>query len=286
MDSTRVGLVGIGLLGTAIAERLLGAGYCVVGWDVRSERREHLEQLGGQAAPSLVEAAGCRDVIFSLPQSGDVTEVVAEVGQDLRSGTTVIDTTTGDPIQLEAIARTLRQRDVDYLDATVGGSSQHVREGRALAMVGGDRQVFQSCLPLLECLVKRAIHVGPSGHGARMKLGVNLVLGLNRAALAEGLALADGLGLEGPLALECLQEGPAWSRAMDDKGQKMLDQDFAPQARLSQHLKDVRLILDSGRETSTRLPLSDVHCQLLESVERAGFGDEDNSAIRRAYRLA
>ena len=119
-----------------------------------------------------------------------------------------------------------------------------------------------------------------------MKLVVNLVLGLNRAALAEGLSLADGLGLEGGLALECLQAGPAWSRAMDDKGQKMLEQDFAPQARLSQHLKDVRLILDSGRETSTRLPLSDVHCRLLESVETAGFGDEDNSAILRAYRLA
>jgi len=286
MDSTRVGLVGIGLLGTAIAERLLGAGYSVVGWDVRPERRQHLVQLGGQAAESPGESVGCEQVVLSLPHAGIVDEVVSTVGEDLEAGTTLIDTTTGDPGQLEAIGIALRQRDVDYLDATVGGSSQHVREGRAMVMVGGDREVFQASRPLLARLASRAIHVGPIGHGARMKLVVNLVLGLNRAALAEGLSLADGLGLEGGLALECLQAGPAWSRAMDDKGQKMLEQDFAPQARLSQHLKDVRLILDSGRETSTRLPLSDVHCRLLESVETAGFGDEDNSAILRAYRLA
>lgn len=286
MDSTRVGLVGIGLLGTAIAERLLGAGYSVVGWDVRPERRQHLVQLGGQAAESAGESVGCEQVVLSLPHAGIVDEVVSTVGEDLEAGTTLIDTTTGDPGQLEAIGIALRQRDVDYLDATVGGSSQHVREGRAMVMVGGDREVFQASRPLLARLASRAIHVGPIGHGARMKLVVNLVLGLNRAALAEGLSLADGLGLEGGLALECLQAGPAWSRAMDDKGQKMLEQDFAPQARLSQHLKDVRLILDSGRETSTRLPLSDVHCRLLESVETAGFGDEDNSAILRAYRLA
>ena len=116
-----------------------------------------------------------------------------------------------------------------------------------------------------------------------MKLVVNLVLGLNRAALAEGLAFARACGFNPADALKILAAGPAYSRAMDTKGRKMLEHDFTPQARLSQHLKDVRLILAAGASTGARLPLSEVHRRLLEQVERAGFGDADNSAILKAY---
>jgi 3-hydroxyisobutyrate dehydrogenase-like beta-hydroxyacid dehydrogenase len=113
---------------------------------------------------------------------------------------------------------------------------------------------------------------------------VILVLGLNRAVLAEGLAYAAACGIDPRQALEILKAGPAQSAAMDAKGEKMLNEDFTPQARLSQHLKDVRLILELGAKNEANLPLSALHCRLLEQLAQQGFGDLDNSAIIKAFR--
>ena len=116
-----------------------------------------------------------------------------------------------------------------------------------------------------------------------MKLVSNLVLGLNRAALAEGLVFAQALGLDAEAALEVLLNSMAYSRTMDTKGRKMIAGDFRTQARLSQHLKDVRLILAAAAEAGQVLPLSETHRRLLETAEAAGFGDADNSAVVRAF---
>lgn len=116
-----------------------------------------------------------------------------------------------------------------------------------------------------------------------MKLAVNLVLGLHRAVLAEGLAFAEACGLDPRQTLEILKSGPAASRVMDVKGEKMLTGDFALEARLSQHLKDVRLILDAGRAARSPLPLSTLHAELLQALVERGCGDLDNSAIRKAF---
>jgi 3-hydroxyisobutyrate dehydrogenase-like beta-hydroxyacid dehydrogenase len=117
-----------------------------------------------------------------------------------------------------------------------------------------------------------------------MKLVVNLILGLNRAVLAEGLSLAEALGLDPQRVLEILRASAAYSKVMDTKGQKMLTRDYEPQARLSQHLKDVRLILETGGRTGAALPLSLLHRELLERAEAAGLGDADNSAVIEVFR--
>ena len=116
-----------------------------------------------------------------------------------------------------------------------------------------------------------------------MKLVSNLVLGLNRAALAEGLWLGKVLGLEPQVVLAVLRESMAYSRIMDTKGEKMIDGNFAPQARLSQHHKDVRLMLQAAARAGVDLPLTQTHARLLELAERAGYGAQDNSAIIRAF---
>jgi 3-hydroxyisobutyrate dehydrogenase-like beta-hydroxyacid dehydrogenase len=117
-----------------------------------------------------------------------------------------------------------------------------------------------------------------------MKLVSNLVLGLNRAALAEGLAFAEALGLAAAAALRVLRASAAYSRIMDAKGEKMVSGDFSPQARLSQHLKDVRLIRAAGAERGMDLPLSAAHEAILERAEALGLGDLDNSALIEALR--
>lgn len=279
-----VGMIGLGLLGSALAERLLAAGYGVLGYDLSAERRAELTAAGGRAADAAVDVArACDVVVLSLPDADVVAKVIAQLQPALRDGLLIVDTTTGDPAESATLGAKLAGQGVGFLDATIAGSSVQVRDGAAAVMVGGEVATFDLVREIISCFGKEVFHVGPWGSGARMKLVVNLVLGLNRAVLAEGLTLAGALELDLPTTLAILKASPAYSTVMDTKGEKMLAGDFAPQARLSQHLKDVRLILAAGARTGARLPLSSVHRQLLEWAEEAGLGESDNSAIIRAF---
>ncbi len=282
-----VGLIGVGLLGTALAERLLQGGFRVIGHDVDSTRGAALRESGGRFSESPSEVfQNCRRVLLSLPHSDVVARVIQQCGDDLKSGAIVVDTTTGSPDATETIGRDLSIRDIEYLDATVAGSSQMVREGQAIVMVGGSEAAYEAVGDLLRTFAKRSFYIGGCGNGARMKLVVNLALGLNRAVLAEALSFARKSGIDADTALDVLQSGPAHSRAMDHKGRKMIDEDFEPQARLAQHLKDVRLILESGRKSGASLPLSELHAQLLDALVEQGFGQLDNSAVIKAFQSA
>ena len=279
-----VGMIGLGLLGSALAHRLLAAGYGVLGYDLSAERRDELIAAGGRAADAAVDVArACDQVVLSLPDADVVASIIAQLQPALRGGQLIVDTTTGDPAESAALGAKLAGQGVGFLDATIAGSSVQVREGQAIVMVGGEEVAFTLAREIISCFGKEVFHVGPWGSGARMKLVVNLVLGLNRAVLAEGLTLASALELDLPTTLAILKASPAYSTVMDIKGEKMLSGDFAPQARLSQHLKDVRLILAAGAQTGARLPLSSVHWQLLEWAEEAGLGELDNSAVIRAF---
>ena len=196
------------------------------------------------------------------------------------AGQIIIDTSTGDPASAEALGAKLAKQGAHYLDATVSGSSAQVADGSAVLMVGGDDAAFAKCEDIFTCLGSKTIHAGPAGSGSKLKLITNLVLGLNRAALAEGLSFAKSLGVAGDAALAALQSSMAYSRIMDTKGGKMLRGDFTPQARLSQHLKDVRLMLAASEKT---LPLTEAHRALLEKAEVLGCGDLDNSAVIKVY---
>ncbi len=284
MSARQLGMVGLGLLGTALAERFLRAGYAVVGFDLDPARGRSLASMGGTPAVSLRDVArGCERLVLSLPDTPAVERVLEEMTADLRAGMLIADTTTGDPERTAALGARLAAYGVRYLDATVAGSSEQVRAGEVVVLVGGERMAGEACADLFACFARQWFHLGPWGSGARMKLVVNLVLGLNRASLAEGLAFAHAFGLDLEETLRVLQAGPAHSRVMDSKGRKMIERDFRPQARLSQHLKDVRLILAEAERLPAKVPLSTLHRQLLETLEKSGYGAEDNSAIIRAY---
>jgi 3-hydroxyisobutyrate dehydrogenase-like beta-hydroxyacid dehydrogenase len=284
MDAKSIGIIGLGLLGGAIADRLVRANFDVTGYDINEDRRRELADLGGRAASSMAELADCPRVLLCLPDSSVVETVVGELLSHLRRGTVLIDTTTGDPDRMAALGKRLAECGIPYLDATVGGSSRQVGDGDVIVMIGGADEAMNACRDVFENFARAVFHVGPCGQGARMKLVTNLVLGLNRAVLAEGLMLAEALGLDTAEALAILQAGPAHSRVMGTKGEKMLTGDYRPQARLAQHLKDVRLILDAGRRHNAKLPLSQQHRELLEQLVQAGYGEADNSAVIEAFR--
>ena len=279
-----VGMIGLGLVGTPLAERLMAAGHIVSGFDIDESRCRHLDQLGGISAASAQEVVAKADVcLLSLPTSDVVAQVMGDLVKSL-SGKVVIDTTTGAPDATARLSADLAAQGVTYLDATIVGSSQQVRTGDVLVLVGGAETAFRTWHKLFDSFARQTFYLGSAGSGARMKLVVNLVLGLNRAVLAEGLVFARACGVDPARALEVLRAGLSYSRVMDTKGRKMLERDFAVEARLSQHHKDVGLILEVARRADVELPLTQVHDQLLSAAELAGFGAADNSCDYRCIR--
>jgi 3-hydroxyisobutyrate dehydrogenase-like beta-hydroxyacid dehydrogenase len=280
--SGKVGMVGLGLLGSAIGARLRQAGFATVGFDLDDGRLRDFREQGGVPAASARDAVAER-LILCLPTSMIARAVLGQIETALQPGAIIIDATTGDPADAEANYARLAKLGIQHLDATVGGSSRQTLAGDAIVMAGGDAAAFERCTDIFSAFARKTFHVGPAGSGARMKLVLNLALGLNRAVLAEALSFARASGIDPHLALAVLRAGPAYSAAMDAKGEKMIREEFTPEARLSQHLKDVRLILESAAANGARVPLSEVHRQLLETAERQGYSAADNSAVIKAY---
>jgi len=275
-----VGLVGTGLFGTALAERLLADGYALTVFNRTRSKTAPLLEKGARWSDNPLKE--CRRTIFSLFTTEQVAQVLEQMSAGLVPGQIILDTSTSDPQQTAALGQKLSGQGVSYLEAPFSGSSQQARNQQATALVAGDRMAFESCSDLWECLAAKTYYVGPLGNASKMKLVTNLVLGLNRAALAEGLAFAEAVGLTKGAALEVLLNSPAYSRIMDAKGPKMVQGEFSPQARLSQHIKDVRLMLKEAVRNSASLPLSAAHLKLLEHAEEIGLGELDNAAIIRA----
>jgi 3-hydroxyisobutyrate dehydrogenase-like beta-hydroxyacid dehydrogenase len=215
MGDQSISVIGLGLLGGAIAARLCELGWQVRGYDVDTARRENAQAAGVRtfdAAATAIE--GATRILLSLPNSNVVAEVIQELQPNLGRNAVILDTTTGDPDFAVAQAEKLRQSGVTYVEANVVGSSAEARAGDITLLVAGDSAAIDACHDLFNALAGRRFAVGPTGSAARMKLVVNLVLGLNRAALAEGLSFAEKLDLPPALTLEVLQAGAAYSRAI------------------------------------------------------------------------
>ena len=279
-----IGLIGIGLMGSALAERALKAKFTVRGYDLEPTRRSIIESHGGSFCTRASDVISNSDwIVYSVMTTDQVRQSLKAHQQALRPGQIVIDCSTGEPDAMADLGTWLSDFGVNYLDATIAGNSDETRQGAVLALVGGMPEPFQKCRPFFDSFASETFHLGPVGHGARMKLVFNLVLGLHRAVLGEALGFAKKLGIPSAQALEILKRGTSYSKVMDNKGDKILRQDFRPQAKLSQHLKDVRLILQLGERYGARLPLSTQHQELLSTLEDAGMGELDNSAIVKAF---
>jgi len=285
----KVGVVGLGLMGSALSGNLVRAGYEVRGYDIAAERMAELEERGGTPAASPGgAAAGARFVVLSLLHSGIVREVCfgeGGIAEAAGEGLIVIDTTTSRPEDSAGTAAELRGRGIGFLDASLSGTSGDAWEGGLVAMVGGEAADFERAKPLLDVWARSVYHLGPNGAGARVKLIVNLVLGLNRLALAEGLVLGMKAGLDLETLLTVLKDSAAYSKAMNQRGDRMIRADYAnPVSRLRQHHKDVRLMLEQGQRLGAPLLLSAVHQQVLQAGELGGLADADTSAIIEVLR--
>ena len=151
--------------------------------------------------------------------------------------------------------------------------------GEGVGLIGGDARIVSEAEPVLRALFPKFFHIGKLGDGGRAKLAVNLILGLNRLALAEGLVFAERLGLDPAAFLDVARSSASHSQVMDIKGSKMVRGEFTPEGRVTQHLKDVSLMLEQAKRVGQQLPLLEVHADVLLACVRAGEGNLDNSIV-------
>jgi 3-hydroxyisobutyrate dehydrogenase-like beta-hydroxyacid dehydrogenase len=285
-----IGLIGLGLVGHALAQRLRAAGFDCIGYDLRAEGLARFAQAGHATASSVAElAASARTIVLAVFDTAGVLQITEGDDATLSlpanaTGLTLIDCSTGDPEHLAALAGRLQARGIAFIEAPLSGSSAQIAAGDATLLLGGDTATIAAQTPVLDAISTRRIQVGDAGMGARAKLATNLVLGLNRAALAEGMVFAQTQGIAPATFLQLVLQTPARSGAAEAKGQMMVDGDFTPQSRIRQHLKDVGLMIEAAGSAGQKLPLSETHAALMRGAIAAGDGDLDNAAIIQQIR--
>jgi 3-hydroxyisobutyrate dehydrogenase-like beta-hydroxyacid dehydrogenase len=283
-----VGVIGIGLLGQAFVHQLRNAGFDVVGFDVDAGKNARLAELGGQVASSVADLAPRCDPLVLAVFSTDQVEAVVEnellpaLGEG--SGKIVLCASTCDPERIAALGRRAATRGLRLLETPVSGASGQVSRGEGVGLIGGDPHVIAEVEPVLRAMFPTYFHIGKVGDGGRAKLAVNLILGLNRLAVAEGLVFAERLGLDPEAFLKVARSSAAYSQVMDVKGGKMIRGEFAPEGRITQHLKDVHLMLEQAERIKQQLPMLEVHADVLEACVRQGEADLDNSAVIKEIR--
>jgi len=266
-----VGIIGLGLMGTALSGRLIDAKVPVIGFDIEAAGCERLMAMGGMVATSLRDlAARSRTIIVAVYSGEQVLALFGEIESGAGSAPpTVICMTTCGPDEIAGLSRRAASAGIALVEAPISGTSAEVRTGT-----------------LLDILCPRSVHIGVVGDASRAKLAINLILQNNRAALAEGIVFAERLGLDGRAFLAAARESAAYSRVMETKGEKMLTRDFRPQSHIAQTLKDAELILAEAGRLGLRLPVTSAQTDLLRMAIALEGPDSDSAAVIEAIRRA
>lgn len=292
---SKVGLIGLGLMGRPMGLNLLKAGYSLTVWNRTASRAESLVAAGAKLASSPQEAAAASDVLITIVSDPPALEGVlwgshhSGSGHDsgalgaLRPGTLYMDSSTVSPTLARKIAAACEDRHIAFLDAPVTGGTWGAEKGELVFMVGGDAQVLKDAEPVIRVMGKRWFHLGPNGAGQTVKLAMNLILALQVDALAEALALVTAAGLEGQKLVEVLESSMARAGVLDVKAPLLLRGEYPPSFPLRLMHKDMGLALDLAREAGIALPAAAAAYSTYSAVKAAAKEDLDYAAVMKFW---
>ncbi len=279
--SLHIAVLGIGRMGLPMAQRLCQAGYTVHAWNRSPKKAQALEPLGAKAHLHVQDAVRQADVVISLLESGPVvTHVLFELGaaEAMRAGCLMIDMASIKPAEARDHAARLQALGVAHLDAPVSGGTVGAEAGTLAIMVGGEAQDFEQAKEILQVLGK-ATHVGPHGSGQLAKLANQMIVGITIGAVAEALLLCAKGGADMAKVREAIVGGFAQSRILELHGQRMIERDFAPRARMTVQLKDMRNALDTAASLDFDAPITSLFEQLYAQAIDHGLSDLDHSGL-------
>jgi 3-hydroxyisobutyrate dehydrogenase-like beta-hydroxyacid dehydrogenase len=285
---TKVGLIGLGLMGKPMGMNLLKAGFPLTVWNRTPSRADELVAAGAKFAQSPRELAANSELMLSIVSDPPALEEILW-GQNgampgLQRGSIYIDSSTVSPALARKVATACEERGVHFLDAPVTGGDWGAKKGELVFMVGGDAATLTEAEPVLRVLGKKWFHLGPNGAGQTIKLAMNLILALQVDALAEALALVTAAGLQGEKLVEVMQSSMARSGVLDIKSQNLLKGDYTPSFPLRLMHKDMRLALELAQQTHVELPATEAAFKTYSTVKEAAKEDLDYSAVMKFWK--
>ncbi len=289
-DSAKIGFIGLGIMGAPMALNLLNAGYSLKVYNRTDRPRvQEVVDAGAERVASPQDAAsGCGVVITMVTDTPDVEAVI--LGDDgaingVAAGSTVIDMSTISPRLTREVAATLKEKGVNMLDAPVSGGDVGAKQGTLSIMVGGDREVFDECLPVLEAMGKNITLIGGNGAGQTTKLCNQIAVSVANLAMAEALMLAAAADMDVQKVLDAISGGAAGSWQLTNLGPRILQGDFAPGFMVKLQQKDLKLVMEAANDVKLALPGASLAHQYFNLVERGGFADEGTQALIKAYEV-
>jgi 3-hydroxyisobutyrate dehydrogenase len=287
-NNVRVGFIGLGTMGSAMAGHLARARHPLTIWNRTAGRAADLVALGATEAASPAQVAHASDVVvLCVSDTPDVEAVLFGpdgVADGAGPGSLVIDCSTIAPSASRAFGTRLSERGVAFVDAPVSGGSEGARSATLTIFVGGEASDVGRARPILATLGRTITHVGPVGAGQAVKAVNQVILAGAYLGVAEGIVLALKAGLDVPQVVEALSGGAAQSWVLANRSGRMIANDYPLGFRVTLHRKDLEIGLAMARELGAVLPVTALAAQLETGLVTAGHGDEDMSALARSIR--
>jgi 3-hydroxyisobutyrate dehydrogenase len=281
---SRLGFIGLGTMGRAMAANLVSAGHRLTVWNRTPSKARGLD---AEVAPTPA-AVGARSdiVLICVSDTPDVEEVVFGPGGVIEGagrGAVIVDHSTISPLVTAELSHRAAAAGVSWVDAPVSGGSEGAVRGTLAVMAGGPAPALDLARPYIEAYSRSIVHVGEApGSGQMAKLVNQVLVVLNQLAASEALLLAEAAGLDLRRTLEAVEGGAGGSWMLSNRGPQMIDRDWAPGFTIDLQLKDLRLVLQAADELGVTVPGSALVFQLYRSLQARGLGAEGNHALVRA----
>ncbi|NPV54943.1 MAG: 2-hydroxy-3-oxopropionate reductase [Firmicutes bacterium] len=285
--NSKVGFIGLGIMGKPMAKNLIKAGYKLVLYDINPAPVQELVSLGAEAAKSPKEVAQKTEVIITmLPNSPHVKQVVlGENGvlEGAKPGSIIIDMSSKAPLVSVEVAAKAKEKGIRMMDAPVSGGEPGAIAGTLSIMVGGDEKDFEEYRDMLLCMGKSVVRVGDIGSGNTTKLANQIIVALNIAAVSEALVLATKAGVSPKLVYDAIRGGLAGSNVLDTKAPLMMARKFDPGFKIDLHIKDLANVLETAHQVGVPVPLTAAVMEILQALKVDGKGSNDHGAIVNFY---
>ncbi len=282
----KIAWIGLGIMGSPMAENLVKAGYQVTGYTLEQAKLDRLAANGGTAAVSIAEAVREADVIITMVPASPQVEAVAYgadgILENARPGALLVDMSSITPQTSIDLAKNAQDKGIRVLDAPVSGGEAGAIEAVLSIMVGGEQADFDQAKPIFEALGKTIVLCGPHGAGQTVKAANQLIVAVNIQACAEAVVFLEKSGVDLAAALDVLGGGLAGSTVLARKKDNFLTRDFKPGFRIDLHHKDMGIVTDAARAVGAALPVGAVVAQLIASLRAQGDGGLDHCALLRA----
>jgi 3-hydroxyisobutyrate dehydrogenase-like beta-hydroxyacid dehydrogenase len=286
--TSRIGFIGLGLMGSRFTRRLHAAGWKIQAWNRKPEPAKALLRDGIAIAPSIAQLVAGSDVVLtSLANDTAVQSVFFDSGGvflSAKAGTIIIEMSTISPELSRILHQEAAARGIYFLDLAVSGSTPAVDAGTVTLLGGGDQEIFERCIPIYESIAKQWFLIGPGSSGILMKLVVNLLLGIDMQAIAEAVSFGEHLQINRDVLLDVLAKTTVIPPAFVGKFRKIKNGDYSPEFPLRLMSKDMDLVMEAATALGAELPAASV-AQSVFAANVVSQGDLDLSAITSPERV-